>query len=90
MISNLKNTTTTVGMLAEDVELNSGQADTTLYTSEEQQIKQPEPKRDPFQNIWVDPAISSALGQVENKPPEVKDEGQQVGTERTRNQKGVS
>lgn len=84
MISNIKNTTTTVGMLADDLELNSGQADTTEYVTEQEQIQQPDPKRDPFQNLWVDPAISTALGQVENKAPEVEDEGQQEGTERTR------
>lgn len=84
MQNNVKPSSTTVGMLGHMDVLVDGQRDTIEYKTEEEQIKQPMPAQDPIQNLWVDPAIATVMGQVENEKPEVEDETKVVGEEKIR------
>lgn len=84
MQSNVKPSSTTVGMLAHMDVLVDGQRDTIEYKTVEEQIKQPMPAQDPIQNLWVDPTVATVMGQVENEKPEVEDETKVVGEEKVR------
>lgn len=84
MQSNVKPSSTTVGMLGHMGVLVDGQRDTIEYKTEEEQIKQPMPAQDPIQNLWVDPSVATVLGPVENEKPEVEDETKVVGDEKVR------
>lgn len=86
MEANVKPTTTTRGMLAEQTVLSNGQANTITYNTEAEQINQPTPENDPIQALWKGQPLANQLGVVEQEKPEVEEESETLGDEKLKSE----